>query len=167
MILRNSTPLTFTLAKVQFFYSLDSLVVSIENFRTPKFTPKVNLRSFNGRLSAKTSFMAVCILPSVALSGRMLEGIEPVEIFHQFLFLTVIQFNNITWRKLFGVIFYRFVYISCFYSIQLSNIPVKNNLSIPDDNDFTFCLPKNRPTFGHSVHSAWAINARPLVCRCP
>ena len=52
------------------FYSLDSLVVSIENFNTPKFTPKVNLRIFNGSLSAKTSFMAACILPSVALSGK-------------------------------------------------------------------------------------------------
>lgn len=47
----------------------------------------------------------------------MLEGIEPVEIFHQFLFLAVIQFNNITRGKLFGVIFNRFVYISGFYSI--------------------------------------------------
>ena len=28
-------------------------------------------------------------------------------------------------------------------------------------------VPKNRQTFGHSVHTAWAINARPLVCRCP
>ena len=52
-------------------FSLDSLVVSIENFSTPKFTPKVNLRIFNGSLSAKTSFMAACILPSVALSGKI------------------------------------------------------------------------------------------------
>ena len=28
-------------------------------------------------------------------------------------------------------------------------------------------VPKNRPTFGHSVHTAWAINARRLFCRCP
>ena len=28
-------------------------------------------------------------------------------------------------------------------------------------------VPKNRPTFGHSVNTAWAINARRLVCRCP
>jgi hypothetical protein len=28
-------------------------------------------------------------------------------------------------------------------------------------------VPKNRPTFGHSVHTAWAINARRLVSRCP
>ena len=25
-------------------------------------------------------------------------------------------------------------------------------------------MPKNRPTFGHSVHTAWAINAHRLVC---
>ena len=25
-------------------------------------------------------------------------------------------------------------------------------------------VPKNRQTFGHSVHTAWAINARRLVC---
>ena len=25
-------------------------------------------------------------------------------------------------------------------------------------------VPKNRPTFGHSVHTAWAINAHRLVC---
>ena len=28
-------------------------------------------------------------------------------------------------------------------------------------------VPKNRPVFGHSVHTAWAINARRLFCRCP
>ncbi len=28
-------------------------------------------------------------------------------------------------------------------------------------------VPKNRPTFGHSVNTAWAINARRLVCLCP
>ena len=67
----------------------------------------------------------------------MLEGIEPVKIFHQFLFLAAIQFNNITWRKLFGVIFNSFVYISCLHSIQFCNISVKDNLRIPDDNDFT------------------------------
>ena len=54
-----------------FFYSLDSLVVSKENLRIPRFTPKVSLRIFSGKLSAKTSFMAVCILSSVALSGKM------------------------------------------------------------------------------------------------
>ena len=28
-------------------------------------------------------------------------------------------------------------------------------------------VPKNRPTFGHSVHTARAINARRLFSRCP
>ncbi len=28
-------------------------------------------------------------------------------------------------------------------------------------------VPKNRPAFGHSVHTAWAINARRLFCLCP
>ena len=28
-------------------------------------------------------------------------------------------------------------------------------------------VPKNRPTFGHSVNTAWAINARRLFCLCP
>ena len=28
-------------------------------------------------------------------------------------------------------------------------------------------VPKNRLTFGHSVNTAWAINARRLVCLCP
>ena len=28
-------------------------------------------------------------------------------------------------------------------------------------------VPKNRPTFGHSVHTAWAINAHRLFSRCP
>ena len=28
-------------------------------------------------------------------------------------------------------------------------------------------VPKNRSAFGHSVNTAWAINARRLVCRCP
>lgn len=73
-------------------------------------------------------------------NSGMLEGIEPVKIFHQFLFLAAIQFNNITCRKLFGVIFNSFVYISCLHSIQFCNISVKNNLNIPDDYDFTFCF---------------------------
>ena len=28
-------------------------------------------------------------------------------------------------------------------------------------------VPKNRPVFGHSVHTAWAINARRLFPECP
>ena len=28
-------------------------------------------------------------------------------------------------------------------------------------------VPKNRLTFGHSVHAAWAINAHRLFGRCP
>ncbi len=28
-------------------------------------------------------------------------------------------------------------------------------------------VPKNRPTFGHSVHAAWAINAHRLFGQCP
>ena len=32
----------------------------------------------------------------------MLELIEPIKIFDQFIFLSVIQLNNIAWRKLFG-----------------------------------------------------------------
>ena len=28
-------------------------------------------------------------------------------------------------------------------------------------------VPKNRPTFGHSVHTAWVINAHRLVPECP
>ena len=28
-------------------------------------------------------------------------------------------------------------------------------------------VPKNRLTFGHSVHTAWAINAHRLFGRCP
>ena len=28
-------------------------------------------------------------------------------------------------------------------------------------------VPKNRLTFGHSVHTAWAINARRLFTECP
>ena len=110
-------------------------------------------------------------------NSGMLEGIEPVEIFHQFLFLTVIQFNNITWRKLFGVIFYRFVYISCFYSIQLSNIPVKNNLSrrsiqsAQKSSDlWALCAQRmgNKcPSLGLSMPIPWSVDAHSLVPDCP
>ena len=68
----------------------------------------------------------------------MLEFFEPIKIFDEFFFLAAIQFYNITRGKLFGVIFNRFVYISGFYSIQFRNISVKDNLRIPDDNNFTF-----------------------------
>lgn len=112
--------------------SVQNHVVSKENLRIPRFTPKVSLRIFSGK-HVKPLFCK-CMWSN---SG-MLEGIEPVKIFHQFLFLAAIQFNNITCRKLFGVIFNSFVYISCLHSIQFCNISVKNNLNIPDDYDFYF-----------------------------
>ena len=70
----------------------------------------------------------------------MLEGIEPVKIFHQFLFLTVSQLDNISRRKLIWIVSYGLVnHLGC-YAIQFSNISVKDDLRIPDDNDFTFCF---------------------------
>ena len=68
----------------------------------------------------------------------MFEFFEPIKIFDEFFFLVVIQLNNITWRKLFRVVSLCLVDFSGFYSIQFRNISVKDNLRIPDDNDFTF-----------------------------
>ena len=63
-----------------------------------------------------------------------------VKIFDHMLFLAVSQFDNISRRKLIWIVSYGLVnHLGC-YAIQFSNISVKDNLRIPDDNDFTFCF---------------------------
>ena len=63
-----------------------------------------------------------------------------VKIFDHMLFLAVSQFDNISRRKLIWIASYGLVnHLGC-YAIQFSNISVKDNLRISDDNDFTFCF---------------------------
>ena len=95
-------------------------------------------------------------------NSGMLEFIEPIKIFDQFIFLAVIQLNNITRGKLFGVIFNRFVYISGFYAIQFRNISVKDDLRIPDDNDFTFCFYNNYSSLFFSKSIIFFISGKAL-----
>ena len=69
---------------------------------------------------------------------RKLQCFEVVKIFDHMLFLAVSQFDNISRRKLIWIVSYGLVnHLGC-YAIQFSNISVKDNLRIPDDNDFTF-----------------------------
>ena len=71
---------------------------------------------------------------------RKLQCFEVVKIFDHMLFLAVSQFDNISRRKLIWIVSYGLVnHLGC-YAIQFSNISVKDNLRIPDDNDFTFCF---------------------------
>ena len=70
----------------------------------------------------------------------MAVAVEVVKIFDHMLFLAVSQFDNISRRKLIWIVSYGLVnHLGC-YAIQFSNISVKDNLRIPDDNDFTFCF---------------------------
>ena len=69
---------------------------------------------------------------------RKLQCFKVVKIFDHILFLTVSQFDNISRRKLIWIVSYGLVnHLGC-YAIQFRNISVKDNLRIPDDNDFTF-----------------------------
>ena len=69
---------------------------------------------------------------------RKLQCFEVVKIFDHMLFLAVSQFDNISRRKLIWIVSYGLVnHLGC-YAIQFRNISVKDNLRIPDDNDFTF-----------------------------
>ena len=71
---------------------------------------------------------------------RKLQCFEVVKIFDHILFLAVSQFDNISRRKLIRIVSYGLVnHLGC-YSIQFCNISVKDDLRIPDDNDFTFCF---------------------------
>ena len=71
---------------------------------------------------------------------RKLQCFKVVKIFDHMLFLAVSQFDNISRRKLIRIVSYGLVnHLGC-YSIQLCNISVKDDLLIPDDNDFTFCF---------------------------
>ena len=71
---------------------------------------------------------------------RKLQCFEVVKIFDHILFLAVSQFDNISRRKLIWIVSYGLVnHLGC-YAIQFSNISVKDDLRIPDDNDFTFCF---------------------------
>ena len=70
----------------------------------------------------------------------MAVAVEVVKIFDHMLFLAVSQFDNISRRKLIWIVSYGLVnHLGC-YAIQFSNISVKDDLRIPDDNDFTFCF---------------------------
>ncbi len=71
---------------------------------------------------------------------RKLQCFEVVKIFDHMLFLAVSQFDNISRRKLIWIVSYGLVnHLGC-YAIQFRNISVKDDLRIPDDNDFTFCF---------------------------
>lgn len=66
-----------------------------------------------------------CRFYSVKIHRGVFERIEPVEIFHQFPFLSGIQFDNISFRKLVGIIFDSLIDISRLNSIQTGNISVQ------------------------------------------
>ena len=73
---------------------------------------------------------------------RKLQCFKVVKIFDHMLFLAVSQFDNISRRKLIWIVSYGLVnHLGC-YAIQFSNISIKDNLRIPDDNDFTLCFYK-------------------------
>ncbi len=66
---------------------------------------------------------------------RKLQCFKVVKIFDHILFLTVSQFDNISRRKLIRIVSYGLVnHLGC-YSIQFSNISVKDDLRIPDDKE--------------------------------
>jgi hypothetical protein len=73
-------------------------------------------------------------------NGRMFHTFEPVKSFDQFVFLAVIQLDNISIRKLCGVVSQSLVYFLCSNPIQLGNVPIEDYTLFPDDDDFVFRL---------------------------
>jgi hypothetical protein len=57
----------------------------------------------------------------------MLESVEPVEIFHQFIFFGLCELNDIASRKLIWIIYNRFIDISGLNAIDLGYISIKQN----------------------------------------
>ena len=60
----------------------------------------------------------------------MLLPVEPVEIFHQFVFFILVQFKNIPFWKLLRIVLNRFVDVSCFHAVQFSDIAVEDYLLV-------------------------------------
>ena len=61
----------------------------------------------------------------------MLLSLEPVKIFHQFIYLCFKQFKNIPLGKLVGIIFNCFVDFLGLNAVQFGHIGVQNHLLIP------------------------------------
>ena len=70
----------------------------------------------------------------------MFQRIEPVEIFHQFLFLFFFEGDDIALRKFIRVILDGFVDISRLHPIKFGDVSIEDNLRIAKDNDFTLDL---------------------------
>ena len=59
----------------------------------------------------------------------MFHTFEPVKSFDQFVFLAIIQLDNISIRKLCGVVSQSLVYFLCSNPIQLGNVPIEVSVS--------------------------------------
>ena len=92
----------------------------------------------------------------------MAVAVEVVKIFDHMLFLAVSQFDNISRRKLIWIVSYGLVnHLGC-YAIQFSNISVKDDLRIPDDNDFTFSFYNNYSSLFFSKSIIFFISGKAL-----
>ena len=65
----------------------------------------------------------------------MFQRIEPVEIFHQFLFLFFFEGDDIALWKFIRVILYGFVDISRLHPVKFGDVPIEDNLRIAKDNN--------------------------------
>ena len=62
----------------------------------------------------------------------MLECLEPVEIFHQFLFLRRLQRENVSFREFVRVVFDCFVDVSGLNSVEFCYVPVEQDFLAAD-----------------------------------
>lgn len=65
----------------------------------------------------------------------MLECFEPVEIFHQFLFLRTLQRENVSIREFVRVVSDCFVDVSGLHSVEFCYVPVEQDLLTADFDD--------------------------------
>ena len=60
----------------------------------------------------------------------MLLFVELVENFHQFVFLTIRQFHDISFGEFFGIVAYSLINAFGLHSIELSHVRVQNHLLV-------------------------------------
>ena len=65
---------------------------------------------------------------------------EPVEIFDQFISLLIIKLKDVSIRKFFWVVAYRFIDAFCLHTVQFGDITVEDYLLVAQGDDFSSTL---------------------------
>lgn len=125
-------------------------------------------------LPKRTPFFLASLLPSSVRSlikslsnsadCRMLHRIEPVEIFHQFPFLFLIQFNDVACRELVWVVSDGLVDVSCDHTIDFGHVTVDDDLLVAQrDNPTAYLLDIFKCTYIDYFFVLLCVTFRPIV----